>query len=184
MGAQRGDPERDATEILIMCWLRDETDEIRLPVDPFFIARRLGLRVYLSQLEPGVSGMMRMQPGPNEGRSRPPSVPRYPEIHLDETDSRDRQRFACAHQLGHYLKRAAAGNADEPWEYVDRREDLASQGSDPEEIYANEFAAHLLMPRDLVQRRKGERSVATLAYEFGVPSDAMNLRLDSLNRVR
>ena len=35
------------------------------------------------------------------------------------------------------------------------------------------------MPRDVVKRMK-DRSVATLAYQFGVSGDAMNFRLDNL----
>lgn len=107
-----------------------------------------------------------------------------PEIHLNEKDSRNRQRFTCAHEIGHYVKRSAAGNDGKLWKYVDRRDDLASQGSDLEEIFANQFAANLLMPKDLVQRMKEERSVATLGFEFGVSSDAINFRLDNLRRRR
>ena len=148
-------------------WLRDEY-EIRLPVDPISIARRLGLLVYISHLDDGVSGMLIKEPGYDD-----------PEIHLNQADTRNRQRFTCAHEIGHYVKRSAEGNDGQMWEYVDRRDDLAAQGKNPEEIYANQFAANLLMPRDVVKRMK-DRSVATLAYEFGVSGDAMNFRLDNL----
>lgn len=173
MPVRRRDPERDAEDILRTVWQRDLSDGIRLPVDPFLIARRLGLRVYVSELDDGVSGMLIKRSGYDD-----------PEIHLNAADSRNRQRFTCAHEIGHYMARTAAGNDGELWRYVDRRDDLASRGKDPEEIYANQFAANLLMPKDLVERMKSEHAVATLAYEFGVSSDAMNFRLDNLRRQR
>jgi Zn-dependent peptidase ImmA (M78 family) len=165
------DPERDAQEILNTVWLRGQW-EIRIPVDPFAIARDLGMLVFISSLDDGVSGMLVKQPGYDD-----------PEIYLNERDHRNRQRFTCAHEIGHYVKRSAEGNDGSLWQYVDRRDDLASQGKDPDEIYANQFAASLLMPGVLVlpMRAKG-RSVAALAYEFGVSADAMNYRLDNLDR--
>ncbi len=69
-----------------------------------------------------------------------------PEIYVHASDSLNRQRFTCAHELGHYVKRSAMG--DEEWEYVEHRALLASQGTDPEEVYANKFAAGLLMSED------------------------------------
>jgi Zn-dependent peptidase ImmA (M78 family) len=163
-------PERDAQQILETVWLREQ-DEIRLPVDPFAIAKRLGITVYLSMLADGVSGMLVKRAAYDD-----------PEIHLNAGDHRNRQRFTCAHELGHYVKRSATGNPDEIWEYVDRRDTLASQGNDPDEVYANQFAANLLMPRDLVKKLKDELGVAALAYEFGVSADAMKFRLDNLRR--
>jgi Zn-dependent peptidase ImmA (M78 family) len=160
--------ERAAQEILGTVWLRDPS-EIRLPVDPFFIARELGLAVYVSQLDHGVSGMLVKRAGYDD-----------PEIYLNRRDSRNRQRFTCAHELGHYVKRSASSDLGEVWEYVDRRDTLASLGKEPQEIYANQFAASLLMPRDLVKRFKGEYGVAALAYEFGVSADAMSFRLANL----
>lgn len=167
MAINAASPERDAKEILSTVWLREQS-EMRLPVDPFLIARRLGISVFVSPLDEGVSGMLVKRAGYDD-----------PQIYLNENDSRNRQRFTCAHELGHYVKRTAEGNDGALWEYVDRRDDLAATGRDPEEVYANKFAASLLMPDDLVKRMK-DRSVAALAYEFGVSADAMNFRLDNL----
>jgi Zn-dependent peptidase ImmA (M78 family) len=155
--------------VLKTVWTRGEA-EIRIPVDPFYIARGLGIDVFLSALDDGVSGMLVRQGWYDD-----------PKIYLNRDDHRNRQRFTCAHEIGHYVKRSAEGNDGDMWEYVDRRDNLASRGTDPEEVYANQFAANLLMPRDLVERMKG-RGIATLAYEFGVSADAMNFRLDNIRK--
>lgn len=167
MPVDRTDPERDAQELLNTVWLSDHGP--RLPIDPIYIARRLGILVYVTQLDPGVSGMLIKGAGYDD-----------PEIHLNGADSRNRQRFTCAHELGHYVKRTAAGDDGEVWDYVDHRDALTSQGKDPDEIYANRFAANLLMPRDLVKELAERAGRATLAAQFGVSSDAMSFRLDNL----
>lgn len=160
-------PERDAQEILDTVWASD-SDRVVLPVDPFVIARRLGLKVFVADLDPGVSGTLIKLPGYDD-----------PEISVNAQDSRNRQRFTCAHELGHYVKRSAAGD-DEMWKYIDRRDALAASGTHPDEVYANQFAASLLMPRQLVKAMKGQYGRASLAYEFGVSADAMNFRLDNI----
>ncbi len=165
-------PERDAQEILTTVWA-PEGAGFALPVDPVAIAQRLGIQVWVAPLDSGVSGTLTKHAGYSD-----------PEITLNARDSRNRQRFTCAHELGHYVKRTATSD-DTDWEYVDRRDSLTSRGTEPEEVYANQFAAALLMPADLVREyhKMYEHSPATpaaLAYDFGVSADAMNFRLDNL----
>ncbi|MBT0974157.1 ImmA/IrrE family metallo-endopeptidase, partial [Salmonella enterica subsp. enterica serovar 1,4,[5],12:i:-] len=74
-----------------------------------------------------------------------------PVIILNRNDSNVRKRFTCAHELGHYVKRTENGQPLE-YEFVDYRGKLASQGVDSEEIFANNFAACLLMPEKEVRR--------------------------------
>ena len=161
------DAERAAKDILRTVWAEDGV-ELRVPVDPFAIARRLGLKVYTAQLEPGVSGMLIKRGGYDD-----------PEIYLNEADSRNRQRFTCAHELGHYAKRSGVDDGG-AWQYVDRRDSLTSRGIHGEEIYANQFAANLLMPADLVRTAFLRSSPVALAFEFGVSADAMSFRLENL----
>ena len=162
------DAENDARQLLQSAWEPDpDPGSILIPVNPFAIAQRLGLKAFTAGLSEGVSGVLVKRVGED------------PEIYVHASDSPNRQRFTCAHELGHYVKRSAAG--DEAWEYVERRDLLASQGTDPEEIYANRFAASLLMPRQAVEdRRKEGQNAAVLAGEFGVSADAMNYRLVNL----
>lgn len=105
-----------------------------------------------------------------------------------------RQRFTVAHELGHFLLHA--GSSDEV--HVDRgfdvkfRDDLSSQGTDPEEREANLFAAELLMPRRFLEENLAEAGeldlvddefVQDLAKNYGVSVQAMLFRLTNLNYV-
>jgi len=162
--------ERDAQRVLEQAWLDDGAGGIVLPVDPFYIARKFGVKVYLAELGEGVSGTLVKRGWYDD-----------PEITLNSRDSRVRQRFTCAHELGHFVKRSST--EDSVWEYVDRRDSLASQGTDEDEIYANRFAANLLMPTPFVvelRKEYGPVSPVSLAYEFGVSADAMSYRLADL----
>jgi len=164
--------ERDASELLRKAWIGDGVSRPLLPVDPFAIARELGIQVFVDHRLPAeVSGMLRKRAGYED-----------PEILLNAGDSRNRQRFTCAHELGHYNQRVKQG-LDGAWEYVDKRDPLSSQGLKPEEIYANKFAAELLMPREEIESRADDPNPASLALDFGVSADAMRFRLDNLGLV-
>lgn len=160
-------PEDDAWRLLgEVWWPRPSLDYI--PVDPVQIAYRLQITVFTVEMEPTVSGAIENFMGTD------------PVIYLNERDSKNRQRFTCAHELGHYRKRVADG--DRSFEFVDRRDTLASEGTNPEEIYANQFAAALLMPADLLrQMHRTEPDPTILAYRFSVSADAMNYRLKALD---
>jgi hypothetical protein len=167
--------EDDARAILKTAWDTRENDGVALPVDPFAIAQALGLKAYSAPLDAGVSGMLIKRPGEDA------------EIYVHADDSSNRQRFTCAHEIGHYVKRSAAG--DQAWQYVERRDLLSSEGTNAEEIYANQFAAALLMPREAVEERYRElanpslTAAAALAVEFGVSADAMQYRIKNLKLV-
>lgn len=165
--------EEDARELLKTAWASTSGgDAVPLPVDPFAIAQALGIKAYSANLAEGVSGMLVKRAGEDA------------EIYVHASDSQNRQRFTCAHELGHYIKRVAAGDIE--WEYVERRDLLTSQGTDQEEIYANQFAAALLMPREAVEmgysqlEPPGLIGAAALAVQFGVSADAMQYRIKNL----
>jgi predicted transcriptional regulator len=157
------DPEREAQQLLSTAW-----DGRPLPVDPIQIAQQLGIKVSTAGLDEGVAGMLRKRPGFD------------PEIFINGHDSLNRQRFTVAHELGHYVKRIAA--REDEWEHVDYRDTLASAGTDPDEVFANRFAAGLLMPKAEIERLKRDHGYgpATLALEFGVSAEAMSFRLTNL----
>ncbi len=161
--------ERDARELRAEVARRDSRAAVQLPFDPVRMATALGIDVYIARMERGVSGTLRKTPGSD------------PEIYLNQDDSRNRQRFTCAHELGHYVRRTSEGDLD--YDFVDNRDELAAAGLDPEEIYANQFAAALLMPEDLV-RRELSLGPVRLALRFGVSEDAMNYRLRNLDLAR
>lgn len=168
--------EDDARELLKTAW-RPSVDggDVELPVNPFEIAQALGIKAFSAALDGGVSGMLVKRAGEDA------------EIYVHAADSENRQRFTCAHELGHYIRRTAA--EDTEWEYVEHRDLLTSQGTNPDEIYANKFAAALLMPREVVEARlnelgsRGLGAAPSLAVEFGVSADAMQFRLKNLGLV-
>jgi Zn-dependent peptidase ImmA (M78 family) len=157
---------RAATEVLDSYWWEpSEPYEWQVPVDPFAIASDLGVDVYVADLKPDVSGAIRRR---RTGR---------PVIYIKRGDAHVRQRFTCAHELGHYKQRIDSGDAE--FEFVDFRGTLASTGTHSDEIYANQFAAELLMPKDVVKTLKWQ-GVDGLAATFNVSSQAMGLRLRNL----
>jgi Zn-dependent peptidase ImmA (M78 family) len=162
-------PEFDANRILETIWAKDDPSQLRLPVDPFYIAKALGISVYGKPLDPDISGMLIKRSHADD-----------PEMILNLDDHRNRQRFTCAHELGHFNLRSQRGSFED-WEYVDHRGTLAGEGTDPDEMYANAFAATLLMPQRAIKKLwDGDGEVAPLAYTFGVSVEAMSNRLKNL----
>ncbi len=156
--------------------------ERSLPVDPVLIAKELGLQVIKGDLPDNISGALIKESGMD------------PVILLNSNDSPNRQRFSCAHEIGHYIDRQIfQGEADNDnahnYEYVDLRGDTASQGTEPAEIFANQFAAELLMPRDAVKKLVDQNrchglpsfadSLKVSSY-FGVSGGASSIRLNYL----
>lgn len=155
---------RDASALLDQAWA--SPFGVDVPVDPVSIAESLGVDVFTADLDMGVAGLLVKVAGQD------------PAIYLNAADSENRQRFTCAHELGHYIRRSASD--DEGWEYIDRRDQLSSTGVDPEERYANGFAAQLLMPEHEVRSHAKKMDAAAMAYTFGVSLEAMKNRLTTL----
>ena len=164
MLAQPEHAARDAAQILERAWA-DADGKLAIPVDVVRIARTLGVQVFDADLGQDVSGAIVKKPGSD------------PTILLNDSDSINRKRFSCAHEIGHFVVREGA----QDYEHVDGRSPLASQGIDSSEVYANKFAASLLMPEAEVKRRYNKNSpVVALAVAFLVSEDAMRFRLESL----
>lgn len=140
------------------------------PVDPVQIAKKLEIEVFDMDLSSNVSGALIKEQG------------RDPVIILSESDNKNRRRFSCAHELGHYAHRML--NDGDHYEYIDLRSELSSQGSNAEEVFANQFAANLLMPESEVRKALKEVPAFLLAQHFGVSDDAMNFRLRGLGLKR
>lgn len=162
------DPEAAAINLLMAVWSPNLSDA-QLPIDPVFVANSLGISVYDAGIDPSVSGMLVKRAGSD------------PIIYLNTADSLNRRRFTCAHEIGHYVKRAS--DSEESFEYVDHRDGRSAWGTDPEERFANSFAASLLMPRELVVDCHGAFTASGMAAKFGVSLEAMNNRLRNLGLV-
>lgn len=167
MSIQELDPQAEAERVLSTCWPARV-----IPVDPVAIARQLGVDVRQATLPDNVSAAIVKKPGADAV------------ILLAQSDSNKRKRFSCAHELGHYVRRAG----EDSIEFVDLRGPVASEGLDAEEIFANRFAACLLMPEkevrdfcDAYRKQTGNPVPPWFAAEhFGVSGEAMGFRLANL----
>jgi Zn-dependent peptidase ImmA (M78 family) len=101
-----------------------------------------------------------------------------------------RQRFTIAHEIGHLLL-----HADEKL-HVDKnfpiglRDATSGKSVNENEIEANQFAAALLMPRDLIAEdikpfigKDVLLAIRKLAKKYKVSEQAMSIRLSSLHYV-
>jgi Zn-dependent peptidase ImmA (M78 family) len=101
-----------------------------------------------------------------------------------------RQRFTIAHEVGHLLL-----HADEKL-HVDKnfpiglRDETSGKAVNENEIEANQFAAALLMPRDLIAEdikpfigKDVLIAIRKLAKKYRVSEQAMSIRLSSLHYV-
>lgn len=132
----------------------------RLPVDPRFLARQVGL-VTRATPHSRYSGWF---------------DPDQCLIEYNGNEAPVRQRFTIAHELGHY----ALQHGPRP---RDTAESFSSRNSDPLERAANQFAAELLMPADAVRQIVNSGRFATLddiAKVFKVSKVAMSYRMTNL----
>lgn len=112
-------------------------------------------------------------------------------IGLNSRDSDRRQRFTIAHELGHLKLHRGRPLIVDHSVRVNKRNDVSSAATDPEEVEANAFAAALLMHGSLILEavhRHLDRGIVTqdelthqLANEFEVSTQAMSWRLINLN---
>lgn len=113
-----------------------------------------------------------------------------PVIGVNSTNAKVRQRFTIGHELGHLTLNHGHDLILERLVRLNFRDATSSTASDQEEIEANQFAAELLMPRDLLQHSltvllQGKplpdlEVVRRLARRFEVSQSAMEFRLTSL----
>ncbi|KFI65716.1 ImmA/IrrE family metallo-endopeptidase [Bifidobacterium cuniculi] len=163
-------PSTAATELLLKT-VADEDRRIMLPVNVIDIANQLGLKFTTLFLEEGVSGLLVK----NEENGPFNAV-------VDASEHQHRMRFTLAHEIGHYIHKY---QGDE-WNgkiagLVEHRDELSSKGTDPEERWANKFAASLLMPAAIVARFWAEGlSVEEIARQFNVSQSALKFRLRNL----
>jgi Zn-dependent peptidase ImmA (M78 family) len=112
-------------------------------------------------------------------------------IGVNQAHSSTRQRFSLAHELGHFLLHSKSTRVFLDASTIFFRDELASEGSDIEEIEANNFAAELLMPasalRQIIRQQSldafDERAVQRLAAQFEVSVQALTIRLTRLNLI-
>ena len=148
----------------------------KAPVDVTAVAEALGARVVFDDLDDDVSGFLLREKGLST-------------IAINKQHHANRQRFTLAHECGHLYLHADKG--DRLW--LDKtlffRDGSSSTGDQLAEIEANQFAAGLLMPEELIrvalgkERLISEIDVIRLAMRFEVSERAMTVRLISLGLV-
>ena len=144
--------------------------KVSLPIDVERVAELLGLQVQKLCLEPNVDGLLVKD---KAGEPFKAVVDAFAHEH--------RQRFTIAHEIGHYIHKYQDVPVDEVMGRVERRDDTSSKGVEPEEIWANRFAAALLMPASIVRRYWGKGlSSEELADKFNVSVRSMDVRLSTL----
>lgn len=161
------------------------------PVDVDAVASEMGLRV---------SGEFNFEKLSHSGEINWSADRETAEIWINPTDSRLRQRFTLAHELGHFLCHMLPARQDphESERFVDGGVQFRRGARNcPVETEANAFAASLLMPESMVFRAvktivdanktddnrvslSRERFIELLAEQFSVSSQAMKWRLVNL----
>lgn len=147
-----------------------------IPVDPVRLAQLRNIKVHNAVFSETTLSAMVAKRGNNIS------------ILVNTNDAPFRKRFSIAHELGHvYLHLEHDGEfADHDYDlYRDLYvyNDTASQNN-IKEIEANQFAASLLMPKDLIIKEfKVNSIVVKIAQKFQVSVDAMKIRLLKLNLI-
>lgn len=142
----------------------------KLPVDVERLAQAMGMRVIKNPFM-NESGMIEM-----DGNT--------PVITVNSTEYGPRQRYTIAHEIGHF----ALGHLNNAERCC--RDDAASfktGTTSPIERQANQFAAELLMPKNVLEYAivdRGYTKLEALAQLFGVSEVAMKWRLVNLGILR
>jgi Zn-dependent peptidase ImmA (M78 family) len=113
-------------------------------------------------------------------------------IGVNESDHENRQRFTIAHELGHlHLHPVDRLHLDRNFR-VAFRDSRSSTGADVREVEANEFAAELLMPAEMLRKDLEGRAIDIeddskliegLARTYQVSVQAMTYRLTNLGLI-
>ena len=156
-----------------------EADVFRLPVPLELLAHRLGILIQKVLLGDDVSGVLVVSGD-------------HGVIGVNQNQSTVRQRFTVAHEIGHFVLHRDQAELFIDKTYVAFRSSETGFSQDRSEIQANQFAAALLMPEELVQEKLGNKVldmadaeiIEDLAGEFGVSSQAMTFRLENLGMLQ
>jgi Zn-dependent peptidase ImmA (M78 family) len=135
---------------------------IQPPVNPVKIARELGIRVLFGNLDAKynhISGFYDAEENT---------------IFVNKSEYAPRQIFTVAHELGHTrLHQDWVKSAD----YKVLYRDQLLEAKDPKEQEANCFAAHLLVPKYMLDKYYGIASVSELASLFAVSTQVIQNRI-------
>ena len=149
---------------------------LKLPINVIKVANLLGVKVKMNDFGEDVSGFLVTKNNQNL-------------IGINPSESKLRQRFTIAHELGHFMIHAQNKNRDLMFiSKVHFRDNNSSTGEIRKEREANAFAAALLMPRPLLEEEletlsfniSEEKAITMLAKKFQVSTIAMTYRIERL----
>lgn len=164
-----------ASKVLDLCW------DGRLPVDPKELAENLLVRDYSQEDGDKIPVVVKARSSINlrgaSGQARLVDDEEDGWVYVCEFNRDEisyRNRFTIAHELGHVV----LGHVTD---VRSPKRDTTFTNDDPDERYANAFAAALLMPEKFVRKLyRSARNIQELADAFGVSTAAMNFRLKNL----
>lgn len=148
------------------------------PVPVEKLARSLGAELRFQPLDDELSGMIFVKDD-------------VPIIGVNSLHHPNRQRFTLAHECAHLILHRDVISSEV---HVDKqfpvlmRDGLSATGSDEMEIQANQFAAELLMPKDMLEHALAgktldiddEGPIEELARNFKVSKQALAFRIRNL----
>lgn len=143
--------------------IEDALGSISIPVDIEKIAEFYGIQIFRDEMSEGESGAIVI----NQSDCG---------MLINQNDHTNRQRFTIAHEIGHFVSYKYQGQTGER---IDFRNLESSFGKDLEEIFANKFAAAILMPISIISEIKN-RSKIELANEFNVSTAAIENRIKNV----
>ncbi len=132
-------PSKSAYELLTKTLIDDK--KVSIPINVYEIAERLGIEVQRLPLDEGTDGILVKEEASGSFKAV-----------IDVSANSHRARFTLAHEIGHYVKDYQDFPAEKIAGIVQKRDDMSSTGKDPDEVWANQFAAYLLMPSSIVEQ--------------------------------
>lgn len=131
------------------------------PINPLDIAKKYGIDVSFVSFpnNPNVSGFY----DPSEKK-----------IYVNAEEGTRRQAFTIAHELGHAILHQEWAKSNE---YRVLMRDTGAGKEDPKEKEANTFAAHLLVPREMLIRFIENMSIKELSDMFVVSEKMLGYRI-------
>lgn len=153
-------------------------DAFAVPILPELIARNCSIGIEYKAFTDDLSGVLVKNPDATV-------------IGVNQFHSGVRRRFTIAHEIGHFIL-GHPGKVFIDKHSINKRDSLASFAVDVHEIEANQFAASLLMPRELVfkaldgvftEELSRDQIILALARLFAVSGKAMEYRLMNLGLI-
>jgi Zn-dependent peptidase ImmA (M78 family) len=166
--------EQKANDILLTCGIKEP------PVPVKEIVLKLGLNAISYDFGADISGILVLENGKGT-------------IGFNPKDSKTRQRFTMAHELGHYLFHNNLGSEvfiDKDFIVKYRSKQTYSDLETRQEKEANIFAAALLMPKEMLKAQFANEKyhglsetdfIGAVAKIFDVSIQAMTYRLANSN---